>query len=270
MAELSGAHAVVTGGSSGIGLATARRLLARGARVSLIARDRKRLDEAAPALRAAGGRVAAATADVADAGELTATIDELTTDLGPCDILVTSAGASRPGYFEELDEATFRRLMDVNYFGTLYAIRAVVPSMIERRRGSIVGVSSAAGLIGIFGFTAYTPTKYAVRGLLESLRGELTPHGIHVGCAYPPDVDTPMLANENQYKPEETKAISATIRPIAADQVADSIVRGIERRRFSILADWPTRLLARTAGLFPEAFAVSFDRAARRASGGHC
>ncbi len=268
MTDLTGAHAVVTGGSSGIGRATAVLLVERGARVSLVARGHERLDETAAELGVAGGRVATAPADVADAGAVVAAMEALTAEMGPCDVLVASAGRSRPGHFEQLDDEVFHRLMAVNYFGTLNAIRAVVPSMIERGRGSIVGVSSAAGLIGVFGFAAYTPTKFAVRGLLETLRAELAPHGIHVGCAFPPDVDTPMLADENRFKPEETKAISAAIRPISAERVAASIVRGIEQRRFSIIPDWQTRLLARTAGLVPEAFAYSFDRTARRARAG--
>ncbi len=265
MTRVAGAHAIVTGGSSGIGLSTARLFVARGARVSLIARRREQLEAAVADLTTTEGSVAFATADVADADALRAAIGDATGEMGPCDILVTSAGASRPGHFEQLDDATFRRLMEVNYFGTLHTIRAVVPSMVERGSGSVVGVSSAAGLIGVFGFTAYAPTKFAVRGLLESLRGELAPHGVQVGCVYPPDVDTPMLADEEPFKPEETKAISGTIKPISADQVARAILRGIERRTFSIAPDWRTRLLARTAGLVPEAFAMGFDRTVRRA-----
>ncbi|MEZ5171028.1 MAG: SDR family oxidoreductase [Acidimicrobiia bacterium] len=261
---ISGSHAVVTGGSSGIGLATARLLAERGARVSLIARRPEQLESAAAELRHAGGDILTAPADVADPDALGAAIDGSIAEMGPCDILVASAGVSRPGHFVQLEVATFRRLMDVNYFGTLHAVRAVVPSMVARGRGSVVGVSSAAGLIGVFGFTAYAPTKFAVRGLLESLRGELAPHGVHVGCVYPPDVDTPMLTAEEQFKPEETKAISGAIEPISADQVARATVRGIERGTFSIAPDWRTRLLARTSSLAPEAFAMLFDRTVRR------
>ncbi|MCZ7530228.1 MAG: SDR family NAD(P)-dependent oxidoreductase [Acidimicrobiia bacterium] len=116
MAQVAGAHAIVTGGSSGIGLATARLLVTRGARVSLIARRREQLEAAAADLEATEGSVALATADVADPDALRAAISDLITEMGPCDILVTSAGASRPGHFEQLDDATFRRLMEVNYF----------------------------------------------------------------------------------------------------------------------------------------------------------
>ena len=263
--KLDGTHAIVTGGSSGIGLAAAAELAARGAHVSLVARDVERLDAAAAGLRARGADVRTASADVADAQAVAASFRRLVDEAGPCDVLVTSAGVTRPGHFMELDDSEFRRQMEINYFGTLHCIRQVVPSMVERHRGSIVGVSSAAGLVGVFGYTAYAPTKFAVRGLLESLRGELAPRGVHVACVYPPDVDTPMLADEEQYKPAETKAISGTIKPIEASVVARAIVRGIERERFVVVADAQTRLLARAAGLLGGTLHGMMDRKAAKA-----
>jgi len=195
--DLAGAHAIVTGGSAGIGLAVAERLAAKGARVSLIARDPARL--AAAASRVPGSATAAA--DVTDPVALGAAIDRLVAERGPCDVLVTSAGSAHPGYFLELDDAVFRDQMELDYFGTLHAIRAVLPSMVERRRGTVVGISSDAGLIGVFGYTAYGATKFAVRGLLDALRAEMRPHGVHVLCAYPPDTDTPGFEAENRLKP---------------------------------------------------------------------
>lgn len=130
--------------------------------------------------------------DVADRAALTRAITELEAEQGqPCDILITSAGLARPGHFLELSDEVFRQMMEVDYFGTLYALRAVAPGMVERGYGSVVAVSSAAGLLGIFGYSAYAPAKFAVRGLMESLRAELVPRGVHVGVVFPPDVDTP-------------------------------------------------------------------------------
>ncbi len=248
---------LVTGGSSGIGLATARLAVDRGARVSLMARRAGVLEEAASSLRAAGGHVAVAAADVADAAQVAAAHATLADAFGPVDVAICSAGQARPGYFEELDPDLFRQMMDINFFGTVNVVRVVVPSMIERKRGSIVGISSAAGLVGVFGYTAYAPTKFAVRGFLESLRAELLPHGVHVGCSFPPDTDTPQLADENRYKPKETKAISGTIKPLSAERVARSIVEGVEKERFAIVPDASTRALAKV-----------MDRSVRKAQAG--
>lgn len=253
MTRLQGAHAVVTGGSSGIGLATARQLALRGATVSLIARDSDRLTAAADLVRAAGATVRTAAADVADQTAVTQALRRLVDDAGPCDVLVTSAGQARPGHFLELDDEVFRRMMEVDYFGTLYPIRAVAPAMVERGHGSIVAISSAAALLGIYGYTAYSPAKFAVRGLIQALRDELRPHGVHVGCVFPPDVDTPQLAEENQWKPAETAAIGGSIKPLTAQRVARVIIRAIERERFAIYPDAATALLA---GLGPIAAPV--------------
>lgn len=265
MPKLSGAHVLVTGGSSGIGLATAQLAVERGARVSLMARRADVLDEAAATLRACGAKVSVAAADVADAAQVAVAVSALTGAQGPVDVVVCSAGQARPGYFQELDPDLFRQMMDVNYFGTVNVVREVVPAMIERRGGSIVGVSSAAGLVGVFGYTAYAPTKFAVRGFLESLRGELAPYGIHVGCSFPPDTDTPQLADENRFKPKETKAISGTIKPLSAERVAKSIIEGIEKERFAIIPDASTKGLAKIAGVAPSLVTRVMDRSVKKA-----
>jgi len=241
---LRDAHAVITGGSSGIGLATAAALAARGASVSLIARNPVRLREAAVSLKARGADVRTAVADVSSQPEVEAAFATLTADAGPCDVLVTSAGQARPGEFLELDDEVFRRMVEVDYFGTLHAVRAVAPSMVRRRSRSIVAISSAAAVLGIYGYTAYAPAKFAVRGLMEALRDELNPAGVHVACVYPPDVDTPQLAEENRYKPAETAAISGTIRPMAAEAVATAIVRAVEQERYAVYPDRSVALLA--------------------------
>ena len=260
MTGLGGAHVVITGGSSGIGLATAHEAVARGARVSLLARDATRLADAAASV----GAVATASVDVAQADALRTALDDVVAHGGPCDVLVTAAGSSHPGYFEQLDDAVFRDQMEVDYFGTLHAIRAVVPSMIERGRGHLVTISSTAGLIGVFGYTAYGPAKYAVRGLAETLRSELAPHGIVVACAYPPDTRTPGFDAENQLKPPETERISAAIKPREADHVAKAIVRGIEKDHLVITADAQTAALARGAGLLGPYVRWSMDRQVRK------
>ncbi len=130
--DFQGAHAVVTGGSSGIGLATARLLADRGVRVSLLARGGARLEAAADELRARGATVHTEVADVADQAALSMALKKLVDSAGPCDILVSCAGLARPGRFLELPDEVFRQMMEVDYFGTLYALRLVLPGMVER------------------------------------------------------------------------------------------------------------------------------------------
>ena len=262
MTRIADAHAVVTGGSSGIGLATARRLAQGGARVSLLARDAARLDDAA---RSVGGDdVAVAPVDVRDAAALADAMARVCERFGPCDILLAAAGGAHPGYFEELDDAVFREQLDVDYLGAVHAARAVVPSMRERQRGHLVFVSSTAALVGVFGYSAYAPAKAAVRSFAETLRPELKPYAIVVSCAYPPDTRTPGYDRENALKPEETARISAAIKPREADDIARVMVRGIERDHLVITADFQTAALARAARLWDPYVRFTTDRTVRR------
>jgi 3-dehydrosphinganine reductase len=240
--ELAGTHVLVTGGSQGIGLETARLLVAKGARVSLVARTADRLADAALAV---GGDTQWRSADVTDPVAIDAAVAELAADRGEIDLLITSAGVAHPGYFEQLPLDVFRAQMDLIYFGTVHAVRAVLPAMLERGRGGLVGVSSGAALVGVFGYGAYSPAKWAVRGLMESLHAEYAHRGIYSACAFPPDTLTPGFEAENLIKPSETVAVSAGIKPRTADAVAAALVRGIERERRIITAEATTAALAR-------------------------
>ena len=263
MTSLSGAHVIVTGGSEGIGLETARSAAGRGARVSLIARRPEVLDTAAAQL---GGDVAVATADVSDPEATMAAMAEVVTHHGPADVLIANAGYALPGRFLELPATEFRREMEVNYLGAVHAIRAVAPSMIERGRGHLVVVSSTAGLMGVFGYSAYSPTKFALRGLAETLRAELGPAGVRVAIAFPPDTVTPGFDRENESKPPETEKISSTIKPISSERMAAAIVRGIESDRLWITADALTAALVRGVGVLHPLLRALQDRDIRSVS----
>ncbi len=269
MTSLAGAHVLVTGGSAGIGYATAARALERGAHVSLVARDVERLATAIDKLEKLvddATRVAAEPADVTDPEMFQHAHALLAAQFGPVDVLVANAGGAHPGHFEELSAEVFRQQMDLNYFGTLHPIRAVVPSMIERGTGHLMLVSSGAGIVGVYGYSAYSPAKFAVRGLAETLRSELKPHGIVVGCAYPPDTDTPGLVREGETKPAATASISASIKVRSPVAVAKGIVAGIERDRLMVTFDGTTAALARIGGLLGPVVRSTMDRHVRRAN----
>lgn len=256
----AGRHVVITGGSSGIGEALAIALAAEGSRLTLLARGADRLTSVAGPIGATG-----VPCDVSDRDAVTEVLATAAEERGPVDVLVCSAGITLPGRFLEAEDQTFRDMIDVDYYGTLWPVRAVAPSMAERRTGSIIGVASAAALVGVYGYAAYGAAKFAVRGLFETLRTELAPHGVHVGCVFPPDVDTPMLAAENLVKPAETRAIAGSIKPISADQVARAVIRGVEKRQPEIYADAQTRALARTVALAPGVYRTLFDQRVRKA-----
>ncbi len=256
-------HAVVTGGSSGIGLALVRLLVDAGARVTVLALDDADLVAlTAPPYDAA---VLAVPTNVAWRDEAFAGVARAEAAHGPADLVVTCAGVVRPGYFTELDLAEHEREMQVNYFGTLWTIRAAAPAMMARRRGAIMAISSFAGLVGPFGYSAYSPSKFAVRGLCECLRAELKPHGVHVGCVFPPDTDTPMLAAEVPLKPTEAQA-SSMLPVLSAEQVARAVLRGALGRRARVHPGRRTPAYARAVAALPGVTGVVMDRDVARSS----
>lgn len=262
----AGRHAVITGGSSGIGLALAHRLVRQGWGVVLLARGTGRLAQARTALLTdfPGADVDVRAVDVGDAQALTALAQALIAERGAPQLLVTSAGVARPGAFDQLDAAVFDEAMRVNYFGTLHAVRAWLPAMRAAGRGDIVMLASGAALIGVFGYSAYAPSKFAVRGLAEVLRGELVDSGVAVHLCCPPDTDTPQLADENLTKPAETFAIAGRAGVVSADRVAGDILAGVAAGRFLITTGVEMALLGRLHSLIAPWLFASFDRAVRR------
>lgn len=243
--------ALVTGGSSGIGLATSRRLASRGAHVWLVARDQGKLEAALAQVRAAGasGSHGVVAADVSDPEQAAVAVAQVCEAVGVPDLVFNCAGAAHPGYFQELDLHIFHWMMDVNYFGAVNITKAVVPAMIVRGSGHIVNFSSIAGFLGVFGYTAYGPAKAAVSGFSDVLRAEMKPLGIRVSVVFPPDCDTPCFAYEKQFNPAETQAISDMGKCMSPEAVAAEIVRGVARGRYIILPGFEGKLLYRLTGL---------------------
>lgn len=253
--QLAGRHALVTGGSSGIGLAVARSLAQEGCHVHLVARRASLLDEACRAVtdacRGAERIVTAHVCDVAREADVHAVFEELRSAGHAPSVVVSSAGVSSTGYFEQIPLPEFEQTMRVNYFGTLFVAREAVRDMLSAGEGILVNVSSLAGLMGVFGYSAYAASKFAVSGLTHTLRSELAPHGIQVVLLCPPDTDTPMLAQEAATKPRETFALAESAGVLGADAVAAELLRAIRRRRAVVIPGAGSKFVALASRLAP-------------------
>lgn len=255
---------IVVGGSSGIGLAAARILAGSGAALGLVARDLGRLEAARGSLTSGGAAVTTASADVRDAAAVTDAISRLTGALGGLDLALVSAGAAHAARFDDTAAAVARDLVETNYLGSVHVARAAIPAL-EAAGGRLSFVSSLAGLMGIYGYSAYAPTKFALTGFAEVLRQELRPRGVRVSALFPPDTDTPQLAAEDSTKPRETRAISGSLRPRPADVVARAWIAGVDAGRAEIFVDFESRAVATVARAFPSFFRAMVDRRIARA-----
>ena len=240
--------AVITGASRGIGEATAHAAARKGAAVGLLARDGDDLARVRGDIERAGGSCAVAVADVADTRSLFGGIAELEAALGPTDILVANAGIGAYGPFADLEEDEAERLVRVNVLGTVHAFRAVVPGMIERRRGHLVTISSIAGRIGSPFEGVYAATKFAGIGLSEAISVELAPYGIGVSIVDPGVVDTHF--GEARGHPYDR----ARPKPISADRVARSVIAAVERDRLETYVPWSYRFAIIVRHLLPGLF----------------
>jgi len=230
---------VITGGSSGIGLETAALLAEKGAHLLLVARNKEKLEQAKQRIssRRLGNhqKIHTLDLDITRPGEVDSRLPVAAGALGTVDILINSAGILDTNCFEKTSHESFDAVIQTNVYGTRNVIASLLPKMRASGRGCIVNIGSGAGLMGIFGYTSYCASKYAILGLSESLRIELKSYNIFVSVVCPPRVITPMDEQEALSLPPETRAMKRLGGKLAPEFVAKSVVKGIIKKRFLII-----------------------------------
>jgi 3-oxoacyl-[acyl-carrier protein] reductase len=192
MESLKGKNALVTGAGKGIGRAIAIALANEGVNVGLVARTERDLLEVAATIKAIGVRTAIATADVSIMNEVNLAVEKITGELGAIDILINNAGIGAFGGFLEMEPAKWEQIIQVNLMGPYYVTRSVLASMIERKTGDIVNISSTAGIRGAAVTSAYSASKAGLIALSESLMYEVRKHNIRVTTLTPSTIATDM------------------------------------------------------------------------------
>lgn len=226
--EIRNKRVLITGGSSGIGLALAQALGSKGAHVAISGRQNDRLHSAIASLHAAGVAAKAIVADVTTRSGRDATVAEALEALGGVDILVNNAGGVRAGRLEKTTESEIRTMIEVDLVAPILLTQALLPSLRESGDSAVVNVASGIALIGMPFYTTYAAVKAGLARFGESLRRELTGEGIHVLTAYPGATDTPMM--------ESSRAgveLGFVREPALA--VANAICSGLEENAFNVI-----------------------------------
>jgi short-subunit dehydrogenase len=240
--SFAGQVAVITGASSGIGWSLAQTLAAEGCKVGLVARRRSQLADLAGQIEKSGGVAAFAEADVAERSHVVAAIHDIAARLGPVDLLLANAGVGAPTTIEPFNVPDIEKQFLVNVLGVVYSLEAVLPQMLQRRRGHIAAISSLAAYKGLPGESAYTSSKAAVNVFMDGLRVQLRSKGIAVTTVCPGFVKTPMT-EVNEFKMPWL---------LTAEEAARRIVRALKRKRKVYNFPWQMALFMRFARWAPD------------------
>jgi len=230
LADWRDKQVVITGASSGMGRLLALRVASEGARVALVARRDDRLQEVAEAIRAEGSEAIVTPCDVANRDEVNEAVRSILERFGKVDVLVNNAGYGGHYDFLEWDFADIERMVQVNFLGTVYWTKALLPAMIERGDGWVVFMASVAGRIGVPGESVYSATKFAMAGLAEAISIEVEESGVHVLTVCPGAIDTEFFDDAARTRMPDV-ALRSMIPP---ERVVDAIIRALARGKREI------------------------------------
>jgi NADP-dependent 3-hydroxy acid dehydrogenase YdfG len=222
--DLSGQVVAITGASSGIGEATALAAAQAGAAVALAARRTDRIEALAARINGDGGRAIAVTTDVSVEAEANAFVQRTKDELGRLDVLVNNAGLMLLGPIPGADTEEWRRMIDVNVYGVLYATHAAIGGMLEQGSGHIVNVSSVAGRVARAGSGAYNLTKHGIGAFSEALRQEVTGEGVRVTLIEPGAVATELRDHNRPEIQEQMNQRFAGVEILQSEDIANAII----------------------------------------------
>jgi 3-dehydrosphinganine reductase len=249
----------ITGGSSGIGLGLAHFYTKRGDDVVLLARDQKRLDVAVSACKSlsvySSQVIAGESLDVTAYHSLPAAMENVLARYGLPDLLILCAGVAGNKTFLDTPAEEFDRIVDINLAGSREVARTVLPGMLQRGSGQLAFVSSMAGLIGLYGYGAYSASKFAVTGLVQVLRQELAGSGVSAHLVCPPEVNTPMIAAESEDSVPQTRFLKDLLGTMEPEVAAEKIARGITKHKAVIIPGVRAGIMVGMSRHFPELFA---------------
>lgn len=232
----------IPGGSTGIGLSIALQLANSNNTLCLFARDIKKLELAKDAITKAGGsKCFIYAADAKNYDALKPVLENAVKEAGAPDLVINCVGRAYPDHFENISPAVMQDTMMTN-FGSMWNVAHILVPHMKTKGGKIVNTSSIGGFVGVFGFSDYSASKFAIVGFSEVLKQELSRYNISVQVLCPPDTETPGFETENKTKPEETKEISKTAKLLQPEEVAKQAIAGIESGTFMIIPGFMGKL----------------------------
>ena len=247
--SLAGKVVAITGGARGIGEATARAIVAKGGKVAIGDLDSELAQKTAAAL---GGETIALELDVTRRQSFEDFLSQVEERLGPVDVIVNNAGIMPVGPFVEEDDATARRMVDINLHGVIFGTKLAIPGMVRRGSGHIVNIASTAGKGGFPGGATYCATKHAVVGLSEAVRAELRDTGVEVSVVMPAVVNTELGSGL-----VEARGVKVS----EPSDVADAIVDAVEAPKFDVWVPKLTGAISRVMTLLPRSGREAIARA---------
>lgn len=249
--RFKGKVVIVTGASSGIGEAVAREFARNGSRVVLAARSEESLRKIASEINSEGGEAIFVRTDVSIEDECRRLVEKTVEKYSTIDILINNAGISMRASFDDVDLRVLKRLMDVNFWGTVYCTKYALPYIVANR-GSVVGVSSVAGFHGLPGRTGYSASKFAIHGFLETIRIENLKKGLHVMIIAPGFTATQIRKHALQADgSEQGESPRDENHMMAAGYVARWVLKGIRKKKRNKILTWEGRLTALFQRIIP-------------------